>query len=381
MSVALLFPLGLIALAGLIVPLLIHLIRRPEQHITDFAALRWLRESVRPRRRLQFDDLGLLLTRLALIAMVALLIALPMLKGDWREARHVVAVDTGVDLVAARKQVDDARAEWLWLTPGFPAIGETITETDQPLSSLLRELDASLPAKDSLSVLVPAEIGGLDAQRIVLTRAIDWQEVAGKSDATTPAQQAGKQTIAIRYGADDSTGLRYLRAAVGVWNAIGSRQWQVDDQPLATPLPDKTDALIWLDAPLPDSIKPWIRHGGRVLLVDGEVGQGQPVWRSDQADVVASEERLGRGAVIHLQATLTPESLPGLLDADFPQRLQALFLPVPRPPERAFAREVEPLVVNRAVAKSQTSLIALIGLLAALLFLLERVLATRRQIA
>jgi len=46
----LLFPAGLLALAGLLVPLLIHLVRRSELVVHDFAALRWLSARARPRR-------------------------------------------------------------------------------------------------------------------------------------------------------------------------------------------------------------------------------------------------------------------------------------------------------------------------------------------
>ena len=63
MSLSLLLPLGLAALAALVVPILIHLVRRPEHQLIDFAALRWLSERVRPRRRLRFEDPWLLLAR------------------------------------------------------------------------------------------------------------------------------------------------------------------------------------------------------------------------------------------------------------------------------------------------------------------------------
>ena len=381
MSLGLLLPMGLLALAGLIVPLLIHLIRRPEQDITDFAALRWLRESVRPRRRLRFDDLWLLLTRLVLLSLLALMLALPVLNGDWRAARHVIAVHTDVDLKAARQRLGDDEAEWRWLAPGFPNVDESNPASAQAFASLLRELDSTLAVKDSLTVLIPAQVTGLDAQRIALTRAVDWREVPAKSQALPAEENPAKRIIAIRHGQESSAGLRYLRAAVSVWSSMGHEQWQVDDQPLAKTLPKAIDGLIWLDAPLSDSIMTWVEKGGRVLVVDGEVGQGVPVWRDEQAEVLASETQLGRGAVIHLQAPLSPEKLPTLLDADFPHRLQALIMPAARPPDRAFAREIRPTRINRAAAEGQTSLIPLIGLLAALLFLLERVLATRRQIA
>ena len=44
MSLALLLPAGLAALAALLLPLLVHLARRSEQRPTVFAALQWLRQ-------------------------------------------------------------------------------------------------------------------------------------------------------------------------------------------------------------------------------------------------------------------------------------------------------------------------------------------------
>ena len=64
MSVALLAPAALAALAALLLPLLIHLARRSELHPVDFSALRWLRAQLRPRRRLRFEDWPLLLLML-----------------------------------------------------------------------------------------------------------------------------------------------------------------------------------------------------------------------------------------------------------------------------------------------------------------------------
>ncbi|PBS16923.1 hypothetical protein CMZ81_01460, partial [Lysobacteraceae bacterium NML93-0793] len=79
MSVGLLAPLGLAALAAWLLPLLLHLARRDATRPTPFAALRFLREKPRPRRRLRFDDWPLLLVRLALLALLALWLAWPVL--------------------------------------------------------------------------------------------------------------------------------------------------------------------------------------------------------------------------------------------------------------------------------------------------------------
>ena len=63
MSLAWLYPAGFAALATLLLPLLIHLARRDQQAPLDFAALRWLRNDPRPRRRLRFDERLLLVLR------------------------------------------------------------------------------------------------------------------------------------------------------------------------------------------------------------------------------------------------------------------------------------------------------------------------------
>src|SRR5690606_7866263 len=55
MNLVLLLPAGLVALGALLVPVLIHLVRRMELRRTDFAALRWLGERARPRRRVRVE--------------------------------------------------------------------------------------------------------------------------------------------------------------------------------------------------------------------------------------------------------------------------------------------------------------------------------------
>ena len=77
MTVLWLFPAGLAALAALLLPLLIHLARRDQQQLIDFAALRWLAAKPRPRHRIRFDEWPLLLVRLLLLALLAGLLARP----------------------------------------------------------------------------------------------------------------------------------------------------------------------------------------------------------------------------------------------------------------------------------------------------------------
>ncbi|MBC7991570.1 MAG: BatA domain-containing protein, partial [Luteimonas sp.] len=71
MTLSLLLPIGLAALAALLLPLLVHLARRSEQRLVPFAALRWLQAKPQPRRKRRFEEHWLLLLRLLLLAALA----------------------------------------------------------------------------------------------------------------------------------------------------------------------------------------------------------------------------------------------------------------------------------------------------------------------
>jgi hypothetical protein len=109
MSLALLLPAGLAALAALLLPLLLHLARRHEQTPTDFAALRWLRQKPKPRHRIRFDEWPLLLLRMLLLALLALWLARPVLSG-MDDTRPRIVVAPGMDATAVRAQAGNADA-------------------------------------------------------------------------------------------------------------------------------------------------------------------------------------------------------------------------------------------------------------------------------
>ena len=166
MSLGLLFPLGLLALAAWLVPLLIHLARRQHDTPLEFAALRWLRAKARPRQRIRFDQWPLLLVRLLLLAALALLLARPLLHGGAADTHPVTVVAPGLDGAALRG--DDRDGDWRWLAPGFPALQAASPAAAQPLASLLRDA-GDLPVLEQRTVgagrllrftapLVPAEL-------------------------------------------------------------------------------------------------------------------------------------------------------------------------------------------------------------------------------
>jgi hypothetical protein len=101
-SISLLLPSALAALAALLLPLIIHLSRRSEQRVTDFAALRWLSIKLRPRRKIIFQEKLLLLLRLLLLIALALFLAKPV-SFHTPAAKHWVLVVPGVDIDAVKK--------------------------------------------------------------------------------------------------------------------------------------------------------------------------------------------------------------------------------------------------------------------------------------
>jgi hypothetical protein len=95
--------LGGLALAS--APVIIHLLNKRRYRVHDWAAMDFLLQALtRQRRRLKFEDLILLLLRVALIVLVVLAVARPLVKGwgGWREDERVVVLDDSfsMDLAA-----------------------------------------------------------------------------------------------------------------------------------------------------------------------------------------------------------------------------------------------------------------------------------------
>ena len=383
MGLALLAPLGLAALAALALPLLIHLVRRLELTTTEFPALRWISERVRPQRRLRFERPWLLLIRLALLALLALLLARPVWQGDARPARAWVVVAPGASLSDARAAAGAADAEWHWLAPDFPRIEAAPSSAQVPVASLLRELDAELPPAAALTVVVPEQLAGLDGERPRLSRAVDWRIVPGRMpEANMPAPAPIR--LAVRYAAESAPALRYLRAAVAAWNQRDPGRYELDAQPADVPVADTETWLVWLAPPSP-ALRRWFDAGGIALVANDADTNGEPLWRDANGRVFAHRMPSGKGQRIALHGGMTPADLPLLLDADFPERLRAAFDPAPVAPTRAVAAAMRPHVEAGLAASSLRSptsarpLDMWLALLIASMFLLERIVATRAR--
>ncbi|GAB2489586.1 BatA domain-containing protein [Arenimonas alkanexedens] len=377
MSLGLLAPAGLWALAALALPLLVHLARREEQKPTMFAALRWLATRLKPRQRLRFEEWLLLALRLLLVLGLALLLAQPVLHGSV-DRRPWLVVMPGADASQAPALPEDAQRRWL--APGFPPL-----ETERPTqagatASLLRQLDADLPAGTPVTVLATAAFDGADGALPRLSRQVDWRVVAGEPIDAEPAETAF--ALAVRHADPETPGLAYLRAAATAWQS--NTDAEADVALADTALAGDTQHLVWLaPGPLPPAILRWVEAGGRALLSNQTewpvADEAQPTWRDARGEARARRAPWGKGALIQLSVPLSPEALPELLEPDFPNLLRDL-LQVPGPaPQRALASAYAPQPGASGFPPTPRDLVPPLLWMLLALFAIERWLATGRR--
>ncbi len=366
MSLSLLFPLGLLALAALVVPVLIHLARRHHYAPLDFAALRWLRAKAQPRQRIRFDEWPLLLVRLLLLTVLALLLAQPLLHGTATPTAPWVVVTPGL----TPPSVDDG-SEGRWLAPGFPSLEQPTPTGPQPLASLLRELDQAMPAGAALTVYVPDPVPGLDGERARLSRPVDWRSVRHPLPTTAAAAVAPQLRVAGT--AADAQTQRVLEALQRAWNGQSLPAVLSGDE-----VPAMGQVGVWLGGTaLPATWQTWVQNGGSVLVTAAAAapGAGAPVLRDASGTVVVTRHALGRGQVLRFGQGLSPVTMPILREADFPRRLLDQLQPTPAP-QVALAATQQPLTGAAAPAAQPQDLSIWLIALVVLLFALERWMAT-----
>jgi len=366
--VSLLFPMGLLALASALLPLLIHLARRHPYTPLDFAALRWLRAQVRPRQRIRFDDWPLLLVRLLMLAALALLLARPALTGPVPAQAAWTVVAPGLDAQALR---GDATSEnWHWLAPGFPGIDQPAPQQQATLSSLLRELDARLPPGTALIAHVPDPLPGLDGQRLQLSRAVQWLPQAA---ATSPAVAAVPRAPPLRLREDAPVPARH-------WLGAMQRAWS--GQPLAPPLaadavPDTGEIGVWSSTQaLPANWRRWLEEGGSVLSPAAAPASASVLLRDADGTPLLFQQPVGHGRLLHLAGVWDASENPALRQADLPRRLQ---LAIQGPPSARMgdARDHAPLATSLPAQEPPSrELTPWLVMLILLLFALERWMAS-----
>ncbi|AVO28504.1 BatA domain-containing protein [Stenotrophomonas maltophilia] len=328
----LLFPLGLAALAAWLLPLLIHLARRHPYTPLDFAAFRWLRAQIRPRQRIRFDDWPLLLVRLLLLAALALLLARPALTGPVPASSAWTVVAPGLDAAALRGTTADRN--WHWLAPGFPAIDQAPPAASASLPSLLRELDAQLPAGTTLTVHVPDPLPGLDGARLQLSREVQWHS----QPMPVTAQPRAATSPRLRVHSDASSAAQHwLNALQHAWGV------QAPLAPLvADALPERGEIGVWSrsDA-LPANWQAWLRDGGRVITAGKPAADARILLRDAEGAPLLWQQRVGQGYLLSLPGDWNTTSNAALRDPKLPRAL-LLALQPPTAPRLGDARDQAP---------------------------------------
>ena len=401
MNMGLLLPSALIALLALAVPILLHLIRQTEQKRIEFAALRWLVARAQPRRRPRFNEWLLLILRLLLLTLLALWLAQPVLDGR-PDLRPWVVVDPAIDAsqLAANMPTGTSKdAQLHWLAPDFPAIDNraprSTASTSTSISSLLRELDATLPKNAALTVIVPEQFDATDAQRARIARAITWLPVPGTT-ALGSTTTSSPMRIALYADAEHQVALPYLRGAATAW-AAQAKAPAIASTPTQAPIsvPSSTlreiagiDALgaedthlLWLaGAPVPAQQRQWVRNGGVIMLAQDTAAasldwtDAQVAWRDADGTPLALRLHDGKGAWLRMLIPFTPQSMPALLESEFPNALKTTLEFNPPVASRAWADAYAPEVDPEAIHAAQPprSLDSVFALLIALLFGIER---------
>lgn len=382
MMPGLLLPAALAALGALLIPLVIHIAQRTEQRILLFAALRWLEPNPRPRTQKRLDELLLLAVRLLLLALLAVTLAQPVV-WNAQDRRPVIAVAPALGRDALPANAAQGRRA-VWLAPGFAPVSAPVPTASASLASLLRQLDAQLPPGTPLEVLVNATLADADAERPRLSRAVHWRVLADR--APVPAKPAPPPpALVVRYAPEQADRARWFRAAAKAWATPGQDP-ALEADAITRPLPAVAKPVIWLaPGPAPAALVQWVRRGGTALLahdaaLEGE-GAAMTVWQDSEGVPLITAQPLGTGRLLRLQRKLEPAAMPALLAPEFPWVLARLLQPKP-PPKRVRAIDHAPVVTGAAGAEApHLPLQAWFALAAALIFLLERWLATRPRLA
>lgn len=376
---ALLAPAALGALLAVLVPLAIHLARRTETQVIDFAALRWLNPNPKPVRRLRLDERLLLAVRIALVVAVVLALAEPVLRptGD---GRPVIAVSPAVDA----RSVPDHGERRVWLAPGYPSLDRPAPTASAPFASLVRQLDAETPGKTAITIVAPPELSG-DSERLYLSRKVDWRIGAAAARSKTVTAPA-PPPLTVRYAPGNERAVGYFRAAATAYAEAGKPP-AFDAALSDSPVPHAARYLVWLSgAPMSAATLNWIEAGGVALLAHDAPspveGAQSTVWPDAEGAPLAKAGRFGKGRVLRLTRPLESSAMPILVEPDFPEQLWTLLAPPPAPSQVAaadYAPSVRPTTGGGAYNPHPISLRPWLALLIAAIFAVERWLATRRD--
>lgn len=222
----LLNPLGLVALAALVVPAAIHLWRVPRRTVR-LGSLKFLESVARPRlNQWRWRERWLLLLRLALVALLALLLARP----EW--LRRPTQPVRWALVTAEASLAGPARGEWETLRKeGY----ESRTLKGDDVWSELREADARVAKGSAFVVFAPRRLATLRGERPALAHAtVRWVDLArGESERwiENVVRDGDGKRLHVAVGVSEAGGTQFERVTV----PVGTKQVTVGGATLALP--------------------------------------------------------------------------------------------------------------------------------------------------
>ncbi len=183
-------PWLLAGLVGIGLPLAAHLISRRRFDVVDWGAMQFLNPSRKTRRRMQLEELLLLLLRMGVIGLLALAASRPWIPGGWLHgyrsagSRTVVLVIDGSNSMSRSDGVSSVHqqavrraTEFLQTLQGGDTVA-VVDARDQPLAIVESPLQDTAAVADQLKALPPP--GGACAMLPALERAM---AILGRSSA------------------------------------------------------------------------------------------------------------------------------------------------------------------------------------------------------
>ena len=265
---ALLAPAALWALALLGLPLAIHLWRQPPRTV-QLGSLRFLRaHSAQRWRRLRWRELLLLSVRLALLALLVILLARPVWRRrPSRRPQRWVLIDPAAavrgPLLARLRDWQAAGFEAHSLADGFPPGDPSSQGKASPVTdvwSLLREADASLPAGSSLVVLSSGRLASLHGVRPALHCKTEWVETP-EAEASAPRTWIESARLASSPGEGTVATIGTTDARQVAFSAAPLPGGRLENRPDAVRLVDREGtAQPWVPVRTPAPRRVWVLH-------------------------------------------------------------------------------------------------------------------------
>ena len=219
-------PIALWALAGLAVPVLIHLLSHDRGRLLPFASVRFIPGLKSQRLRSPSLSLWLLfLVRCLLLGALAMLMARPLLRTEAKLGGPVavlvsalaLAADGEKTLALANEIAAQNGTRPRILAPGFPALRDTLGIYPGGAWSLLAELEDRIHSDTTILVLTADDPRETTARKPLFEHSVEWLVI---TDAA-PAPPVEPLRIGLSASAERQADLNYLRAGLDALQASG----------------------------------------------------------------------------------------------------------------------------------------------------------------